>query len=73
MKRVKISPNFSCKCGHPKYLHESCGPPIGEEWCNVVIKVGEYRNLLCDCYCYIPDNLKYLEQQSSKKKRGTLK
>jgi hypothetical protein len=70
MKRRKLSDKFPCTCGHMKYLHSSVGPPIGEEWCNAEIKIGKFKSLLCDCYCYKPDNLKFLEQQSNKKKRG---
>lgn len=72
MKRPKLSDKFPCKCGHNKRFHKECGPPIGESWCEgkgLPKDVG-WKNT-CHCYCYIPDNLKYLEKMSNKKiKKG---
>jgi len=70
MKRPKLSDNFPCTCGHNKNFHKECGPPIGESWCDgkgLPKGVGIYDT--CDCFNYVADNLKYLEQMS-KKKRG---
>ena len=70
--------NFPCQCGHSKDSHEMTGPPINDGWCNWEKKEessveGYYLKYNCDCNWYIPDNLKYLEQQSKKKKRGKIK
>ena len=73
MKRRKLDPKFPCKCGHSKKVHFSAGPPIGDEWCDGVMHKAKGIEYLCDCFCYVPDNLKYLEQQSDKKKRGESK
>jgi len=68
MKRRKVDPKFPCSCGHIKKSHYEVGAPIWEEWCTGK-QEGKVRSKLCDCIKYVSDNLKYLEQQS-KKKRG---
>jgi len=65
--------DFPCVCGHSKEVHGYVGPPIGEEWCdglldNFLIKISSFE-IRCDCYCYTPDNLRYLEKMSNKKNR----
>jgi hypothetical protein len=72
-RRKKISQNFPCECGHSKSLHDYAGPPIGEEWCNGLEyttrkREGYTLSYPCQCMMYVPDNLKYLEQLSIKKK-----
>lgn len=67
----RISKTFPCKCGHAKSFHDWAGPSIGDEWCNAEGRNTKYYSSRCDCQCYVPDNLKYLEQMS--KKRGKLK
>ena len=71
MKRPKLLDKFPCQCGHSKEVHGSCGPPIGEEWCEgkgLPKDVG-WKNS-CQCYRYVSDNLKYLEQISKKNRKG---
>lgn len=64
--------NFiTCKCGHDVKYHKSCGPPIGEEWCEgkgLPKDVG-LRNV-CNCFVYRPDNLSHIEEIA--KKRGLI-
>jgi hypothetical protein len=62
---------FPCKCSHSKSLHGKVGPPIGEEWCDGTFKTIESWTVICECYKYVPDNLRYLEQ--CYKKRGKIK
>jgi hypothetical protein len=72
-KRKKLSPAFPCKCGHSKRLHCDAGPSIGDVWCNGI--TGKKRVMLytitynCECECYVPDNLKYLEQCLKNKRK----
>jgi hypothetical protein len=69
MKRPKLSNKFPCQCGHSRKLHGFAGPPIGDWWCDGVIHRTKNIEYLCDCECYVPDNLKYLEQESKKKRK----
>jgi len=71
MDSEKKKLDLTCKCGHSKKLHASCGPPIGEEWCNGrsnrEIKIKQTPNnkkqyYRCDCPFYREDNLAHIER-----------
>ena len=72
-KKKRLKKTFPCKCGHIKAMHDSVGPPIGDEWCNGYSSHGAkgYRlKDLCQCERFVPDNLKYLEQRAKEKGKG---
>ena len=60
----KVPKNFPCKCGHSWRKHDWAGIPIGDEFCTAMGEDG-YG---CDCPYFLPDNLRYLEQYSKKRK-----
>jgi len=62
----KVPKAFPCECGHAWKVHDWAGPSIGDEYCTG-IGDDEYG---CRCPFFIPDNLKYLEQQCLKKMKG---
>ncbi|MGH7974753.1 MAG: hypothetical protein ACREBR_04460 [bacterium] len=68
--KKRLSPKFPCRCGHPRNFHQYVGVPIGDEWCEGVIFRDRGPTGACSCECYVPDNLKYLEQCSKKKGKG---
>jgi hypothetical protein len=70
-RKLRLPFNYPCVCGHSKKIHKDVYVgSLWEEWCNGEGKQGKYYSYTCECEKFTPDNLKYLEQESNKKKRG---
>jgi len=55
MKKITISKDYPCKCGHPALSHLNCYLGCTKNWASPTL-------LNCMCERFEADNLKYLEQ-----------
>ena len=54
-----------CRCGHSKTDHNFFVSANLSNFCNVCYKLVIGKPIGTNCYNYIPDNLRYLEELSN--------